>query len=307
MFSLLQLSRDVLKLCPGPVKSLYDILEVTFDPLSLCSSIAPLFTTIAADTSNVPYLPLLQRAVLSRLLSQLSQVYSSINISQLLDLVAPLRNTNIEGANAFDNEQIEAYIMGCARRGELNIRVDHAAGSIVFVDSAFAAIEDPSSSTMATISAVQPSASQMVRNRLSILATGLHNSLITLYPTPSLSEEDQQAKFASLVAAANSERDALKLRRSIVARRRELLQELTARKEKEAASRRAEATRREKEEEATRAVLEVRRREQERAKREIEAIRADEAKKLAQTLIQKGSLKVEINVSSGLLMRYRFR
>ena len=271
---------------------------MTFDPLSLCSSIAPLFTTLSSDPSSVQYLPLLQRAVLSRLLSQLSQVYSSINISQLLELVVPLRDIHIEGANPFDNEQIEAYIMRCARRGELNIRVDHAVGSITFADSAFTAIEDPSSSSMANVGAIQPSSGYLVRNRLSSVATCLHNTLATVYPTPALSEEEQQAKFSALVSAANAERKALQLRRSIVARRRELLQELTARKEKEAASRRAEATRREKEEEATRAVLEVRLREQERAKREIEAIRVDEAKKLAQSLIQKGSLKVEINVSS---------
>lgn len=286
-----------MKLCPQSIKELYDILEVTFDPLSLCSSIAPLFTTLSSDVNSAKYLPLLQRAVLSRLLSQLSQVYSSVNISQLLELVAPLRDLAIEGASAFDNEQIEAYIMRCARRGELNIRVNHAVGSITFVDTAFTTIGDPSSSSMANASAIQPSSSYLVRNRLSSIATCLHSSLESLFPTPSLSEEEQRARLTTLVSAADAERKALQLRRSIVARRRELLQELSARKEKEAASRRAEATRREKAEEATRAVTEARRREQERAKREIEAIRADEAKKLAQSLIEKGSLKVEINVS----------
>ncbi|KAI0073341.1 hypothetical protein K474DRAFT_1666713 [Panus rudis PR-1116 ss-1] len=301
------LSRNVLKLCPEPIKELYNILEVTFDPLSLCSSIAPLFTSLSSDSSYAQYLPLLQRALLSRLLSQLSQVYSSINITQILDLVAPLKETGIEGSSAFRDEQIEAYIMGCARRRELHIRVDHAAGNITFVDDAFAAIEDPSSSTMANVGAIQPSSSDLVRTRLSTIATSLHNSLATLYPPTQLSAEEQQEKFAALVAAAEAERKALQLRRSIVARRRELLSELSVRKEKEEASRRAEMLRREQEEQSRRLAAEARQRDIERAKNEIEKIRAEEARKLAQSLKEKGSLKVDLDnmqdISTDNIMR----
>ena len=286
-----------MKLSPEPITSLYNILEVTFDPLTLCSSIAPLFATLASDASYAPYLPLLQHALLSRLLSQLSQVYSSIKISNLLELVVPLRDASAEGHIGFDDEQVEAYIMGCARRGELNIRVNHTEGSITFVDNTFSIIEDPSSSTMATANAIQPSTSDVVRTRLSGLAECLHNSLATLYPPESLPEEEQKAKFTALVTAANAERKALQLRRSIVARRRELLSELAARKEKEDASRRAELSRKERDEEARRVLEEVRRKELERARKEIETIRTEEARKLAQSLKEKGSLKVDISVS----------
>lgn len=270
---------------------------MTFDPLSLCASTAPLFSDLSTDTSYAPYLPLLQHALLSRLLSQLSQVYSSIQISNLLELVAPLRAEVGEQTDIFNEEQVEAYVMGCARRGELNILVDHAAGSITFVDSTFSAVEDPSSSSSAATGAIQQSTSDTVRTRLSELAVCLHNSLEFLYPRPVLTEEEQQAKFTALVVAAQAERKALQLRRSIVARRRELLAELSARKEKEEASRRAEASRKERDEEARRAIEEVRRKEVERRERELESIRAEEAKKLAQSLKEKGSLKVDINVS----------
>ena len=286
-----------MKLCPQPIKELYNTLEVTFDPLSLCSSIAPLFATLSSDTSNAQYLPLLQHAVLSRLLSQLSQVYSSINISQLLELVAPLKDTGLPGSNAFGDEQIEAYIMGCARRRELHIRVNHAAGNITFVDDAFSAIEDPSSSTMASVSAIQPSSSELIRTRLSNLATCLHNSLATLFPVVQLTEEQQQEKLTTLVDAAKAERKALQLRRSIVARRRELLSELSVRKEREEASKRAELIRIQKEDEKRRLAEEARIRDLQRAKNEIEKIRAEEARKLAQSLKEKGSLKVNVDVS----------
>ncbi|KAI0822134.1 hypothetical protein BC628DRAFT_1327849 [Trametes gibbosa] len=289
------LARNILKLSPESVKSLYNVLEVTFDPLTLCSSVAPLLKSLAADSSYASYVPLLQHALLSRLLSQLSQVYTSIKISNLLELVTPLREVAVEGSGSYDNEQIEAYVMGCARRGELSVRVDHAAGSMTFTDSPFAAVEDPSSSTsMVNVSAVQPSTSEFIRTRLSNVALSLHNSLTALYPPVGLTEEEQQARFSALAAAAQAEREALQIRRSLVARRRELLSELSVRKEKEEASRRAEILRRQQEEEARRAAQELRNKEVERARREIENIRAEEAKKLAQSLKEKGTLKVDI-------------
>ncbi|EAU83625.1 translation initiation factor eIF3a [Coprinopsis cinerea okayama7 len=288
------LARDVLKLSPEPVKKLYNILEVTFDPLTLCAAVAPLFRTLSEDSLYASYLPLLQRALLSRLLSQLSQVYSTIKIAHLLSLVVPLKDAGLEAA--YDAEQVEAYIMGCARRGELNIRVDHKEGSIAFVDDAFAAVEEPVASTSALAEqTIQPTMSELVRTRLSKVATCLYNSLEKIEgpskAAQELTKEEQDAKFKALVAAVEAERKALQLRRALVARRRELLSELSVRKEKEESSRRAEISRREREEAEKRRQEEIKRREIEKTKREIEEIRADEAKKYAQTLVDKGILK----------------
>ncbi|KAF8233783.1 translation initiation factor eIF3a [Tricholoma matsutake] len=287
------LSRDVLKLSPDSVKSLYNILEVTFDPLTLCSAVAPLLQTLSSDEGYSPYLALLQRALLSRLLSQLSQVYFTIKISNLLSLVAPLREAGLTGA--YDEEQVEAYIMGCARRGELNIRVDHKAGSITFVDDAFVSGEDAVVTTAAREASIQPSMAELVRTRLRNVAICLHHSLGVLEADEQqqqvLSEEEQTEKFKALVAVVEAERKALQVRRALVARRRELLSELSVRKEKEETSRRAEMSRKEKEEDSRRMRDETRRKEQERAKKEIESIRSDEAKKYAQSLVDKGILK----------------
>lgn len=280
--------------------------------MTLCTSIAPLLQTLASDESSSSYsqyLVLLQRALLSRLLSQLSQVYSTIKVDNLLSLVAPLKEAGLEGA--FEAEQVEAYIMGCARRGELNVRVDHKDGSITFVDDPFvSADEQPSTSaastsTLSREAAIQPSTSDLVRTRLSKVANCLHDTLSVIEPQPSPpSAEEQAAKFKVLVGAVEAERKALQLRRALVARRRELLSELTARKEKEESSRRAEHSRREKEEELRRAKEEMKRKEQERTKKEIESIRVDEAKKYAQSLVDKGILKindVEVGFFQGFL------
>ncbi|KAM6499410.1 translation initiation factor eIF3a [Amanita muscaria] len=286
------LSRDVLKLSPSTIKSLYKILEVTFDPLTLCVSVAPLLKQLSSQEAYSPYLPLLQKALLSRLLLQLSEVYSTIDIASLHRLVSPLREAGFEGA--FDEEQIESYIMGCARRGELNIHVDHKDGVITFDDKPF--MDEPSSLLENTSSeaSVQPTMADLVKTRLSRIATCLHSSLAIIEPTESrhsLSPEGQAERFKSLVAAVEVERRALRLRRALVAKRRELLSELSVRKEKEETSRRAEISRREKEEEERRKREELRRKEQERTRKEIESIKMGEAKKYAQSLVDKGILK----------------
>jgi phage terminase Nu1 subunit (DNA packaging protein) len=68
------------------------------------------------------------------------------------------------------------------------------------------------------------------------------------------------------------------------------------RREKEEISRRAEFAKKQKEEEERRLIEERRRREVENAKKEIEIIRTEEAKKFAQSLKEKGNIKVDINV-----------
>lgn len=292
------LLRNVHKISPETVKSLYEVLEVTFDPLTLCASVAPLLRALSDDAAYSQYLPLLQRALLSRLLSQLSQVYSTIKVSNLMELLQPLKESGIPDVCTYNAENVEAYIMGCARRGELNVHVDHSAGSITFTDDPFVSTDDPSSSTSRTHEIpIQPSTADLVRTRLSSLALCLHNSLSAIHPEcERFSEEEQQLKFSQLAAAANVEREELRNRRALVARRRELLTELSQRKEKEELSRRAELARKQKEGEERRLIEERRRREVENAKKEIENIRTEEAKKFAQSLKEKGNIKVDINV-----------
>jgi len=299
--SCLQLSRNVLKLASENIRSLYTILEVTFDPLMLCTNVAPLFRALSKDTSYAPYLPLLQRALLSRLISQLAQVYSSITIGNLLALLQPLRDAFADGggdSTIYKPEQIEAYIMRVTRAGELNVRIDHASGTLQFVDDPFAGSDDQQASPSSHGIVVQPSAASLVRTRLGGIAAALNHALSILDPPPVPSAEEQRARVTALVTAADAERKALQLRRAIVARRRELLSELAARKEKEEQSRRSEESRQVKYDEARRAFEDARRREIERARAEIQQRRNEEARQLAQSLRERGNLKVDIDVSS---------
>ncbi|KAI9461509.1 hypothetical protein F5148DRAFT_955920, partial [Russula earlei] len=302
------LSRNVLKLVSENIRSLYTILEVTFDPLTLCVKVASLFRALSEDTSYAPYLPLLQRALLSRLISQLAQVYSSITIDDLLALLQPLRDALPEAggdSTIYEPEQIEAYIMRGSHAGELNVRIDHASGTLQFVDDPFTGSDDPQPSSHGIV--VQPSDASLVRTRLSSIAGALNHALAILEPPPLPLAEEQRTRVAALITAADAERKALQLHRAIVARRRELLSELAARKEKEEQSRRSEESRQAKFDETRRAVEDARRREIERARAEIQQRRNEEARQLAQSLKERGNLKVDIddveNLNTDNLMR----
>ncbi|KAJ3866751.1 hypothetical protein EV359DRAFT_79224 [Lentinula novae-zelandiae] len=273
------LSRNVLNLAPPTVQKLYHALEVDFDPLTLCESVAPLLEELGGGESTVAsaedaennevkegttkettpyasYLPLLHQALLSRLLTHLSEVYSSIKISFLIDLLAPLNTLNstegTTGITVFTPASIESYIMSCARRGDLDVRIDHAEGSIVFIDEPFSmatsstgtsadAQASPSGASGASgmngedgatiddsYKPVQPSATALVRTRLSSVAGCLSQSLRELEgqglvapaPSPQYSEDStedsaqlsQEERIKSLLASLPAYRKTLLLR-----------------------------------------------------------------------------------------------
>jgi len=275
------LARNTLKLSPAAVRSLHNLLEVTFQPLTLCASVAPIVAQLAQDPSYAPYLPLVHRAVLSRLFTQLSEVYSSIRIARIFELVEPL-NANITpetpglGTEApYTRERIELFVMGSAKRGELRVLVEHVEGNVTFVEDA------------------------LPRTRVSELARALHTALLKVDP-PVASTSNASEKYTALVAGAQEDRRRLLVQRAVVARRRELVSELLVRREREEASRRADTARRERLEEEQRAQKERREREMARVQREIESVRREEAKKLAEQLKARGNLKVNEEELEGM-------
>ncbi|KAJ7360793.1 hypothetical protein DFH08DRAFT_951443 [Mycena albidolilacea] len=214
------LAAGVLKLAPKPIQQLYEVLEVRF--LALCGEVAPILAELAAHNAEGkqgewPYVATLQRTVLSRLMSQLAQVYASVHIAFRAHRKQDV--TPQAAVHFFDPEQVESYIMGSARRGELAVRVDHAEGSIAFVDeafggvlegSAFASSSSFSSSAGGTDATIQPSATELVRTHLGSVARCLHNAVEaisppSLLPSPEDDAEQQNAALKALTTAVHAE------------------------------------------------------------------------------------------------------
>ena len=269
-----------MKLSPRVLLDLYDLLEVQFDPLSLCSNASNVLKRLASMGEFVPYLPHLRRVILSRLLSQLSQVYSSLSIAYLLELVAPLnQDLSEDSLDRFDQENVEAFIMSTAKRGELLVRINHSTGSLSFVDDAFMA-----SGASSTFSSLQPSPGRLVRTRLSHLAECLHTVVEQLENKTDAPIVDFKAVYSSM----HGERQALQARRSIVARRRELQAELLARKQNEERSQQAELMIRAQEDIERKRRAAALREAQKRAQAEMDIKKNEEKIKIVSSLMVKG-------------------
>ena len=101
-----------------------------------------------------------------------------LEISQLLKLVEPLQGS-FEGA--YELSQVGVFLISCARNGNLHVRIDHAEGTLAFIDEAFGASTStagPSGGTPGLDKSVQPLAHNLVRTRLSSISTCLHNALL---------------------------------------------------------------------------------------------------------------------------------
>ena len=149
----------------------------------MCSTIVPIFRSLALDPLYAPYLSHLNGVLLSRLLNQLSQVYSGVRLSYISELIAPLNEswnlptaveTHVVTQEIWDTSKLEAFIMRCALRGELLVRIDHADESITFITDLFSSsTPGASTSTSASLAQLQTSPGELIRTRFSRLASAL--------------------------------------------------------------------------------------------------------------------------------------
>ncbi|PWN20732.1 hypothetical protein BCV69DRAFT_282953 [Microstroma glucosiphilum] len=280
------LSRNILKRVQPEIRQLYDILEVEFHPLSICEKIEPIMAKIAEDEEMSRYIKPLHSVILTRLFQQLSQVYDAVKLDRVMELVSAFK-----APYNYTREEIEKFCLNAAKRGHLSIRVDHVSQAIAFQEDVFNAPYHPA----ATISGDQDSVrlqatpGELVRTQLTRLATCLDTTMRTI--DPSIVENAQKAKaevFARAVVVAESEHKAALARKLILARHKELLQE-RARDEAKAEAERARLL---AESEQKRLAEETRKKEQDRIRKELDAVRAEETRKMAQSLREKGGIKL---------------
>ncbi|WWC71542.1 uncharacterized protein I206_105500 [Kwoniella pini CBS 10737] len=250
-----------LKRVLADIRQIYHILEADFQPTTACKNLAPLISSLAPEYQ--PYLPALREVVLSRLVQELAQVYDTVTLSHILNLVKPFDNTPW----ATEKPSLEKFLMTACRRGDINASVDHVAQTITFVTST-----------------AQP-------NRLSDLAIVLYNTIQYLNPAPVTSRADA---FAAAIAQAEEERKQIAHRRQIVTKRRELMEEANLRKQREESTALAERLKVKAAEDERKAKEAAKQAEFDRLRKQMDDARRAEAEQLAKQLADKGALKVDI-------------
>ncbi|KAJ2830032.1 eukaryotic translation initiation factor 3 subunit A [Coemansia erecta] len=277
---------DVLARVSPELRPIYDLVEEQFHPLSICKKLAPVLSEQIATSDDVAkYGTLLCNVILTRLLQQLSQVYTSVQ----LDFI--FRLARFPAPYAMTAAEIERFIMHGARRGEFQLRIDHQTRSVVFDTDPF-----DSSQALSNGAQLQASPSDLMRSQLSSLAICLSNA--QRVACPEFVAEKQAAKAATVAAALQAmgeEHRVANARKLVIDRRKEIIENALARKERDEARERALRIKREQEHEHERLAEEQRKREIERAQKERDAIQRAEAKKLAESIKEKAGLDVSID------------
>ncbi|KAF2815943.1 uncharacterized protein BDZ99DRAFT_432805 [Mytilinidion resinicola] len=295
------LSKGLLSRAREEIRELYNILEVDFHPLSICKKISPILAKIGADEEMKKYVGPLQQVILTRLFQQLSQVYDSVQIQFVLDLAQfpdPFQVTT---------GVIEKFIMNGCKKGDLAIRVDHAAGILTFDSDVFSSAKAMHPGTSAgsaesdksSVQRLQSTPAEIVRSQLTRLAKALY--VTCQYVDPAFNEERIKAKEAALLRTAEGaehEHQETLARRDIIHRKKEAASNALAAKEKEEATRKRIRAQQVLEAETNRLAEEQREREKKRLQAEQARVQRAEIEKQLDEL-KKGT-KVDIDIPTDI-------
>ncbi|KAJ3007260.1 eukaryotic translation initiation factor 3 subunit A [Thoreauomyces humboldtii] len=226
------LSKVVYSRVRPDLKELHQILEVQFHPLSISKKIAHLLPKLSADKDMTTYIEPLHQVILTRLLQQLSQVYTTVKIDQVVKLAAfPEPYTH----SAY---YIEKFIMNGCKKGELSIRVNHQSQTLTFETDVFAA----SKNTVSDGPQLQTLPSELMRTQLTRLAQRLHTAVALIGQTSEvlpieqrIIQVKQEAKakaFAQAVERLEDERKENAQRRLLIEKKKELREFAQAKKDK---------------------------------------------------------------------------
>ena len=295
------LSKGLLKRARPEIRDLYNILEVDFHPLSICKKISPILAQIGADEEMKKYVGPLQQVILTRLFQQLSQVYDSVQIKFVLDLAQFPEPFGVSKAT------IEKFIMNGCKKGDLAIRIDHAAGVLTFDSDVFSSAKamHPGSGAGSaeietrSVQRLQSTPAEIVRSQLTRLAKSLF--VTCQYVDPSFNAERLRLKEAALARAKEgAEKEHLETlaRRDIISQKKEAAAKALQAKESEEQTKRALRQQQLKEEEARRLAEEQRLRAEQRIKAEQQRIQREEIEKQLKELKQ--TTKVDIDLPENI-------
>ncbi|ORZ00433.1 hypothetical protein BCR43DRAFT_468541 [Syncephalastrum racemosum] len=278
------LNKNILSRVRPEIRDLYNILEVQFHPLSICKKINPIMAKLADDADMAKYVRPLHQVILTRLLQQLSQVYTTVKLDFVLELASFPAPYNYDAAT------IEKFIMNGCKRGELNIRIDHSSQSLIFETDLFA----PPKDTVTEGIQLQSSPADLMRTQLSRLGSNLHAVVQMIDPSVKSAAKDakEQAVKLAIKGIADEHKAAL-TRKATIEQRKELIESELARKEKLIAQEKAAAAAKKAEAERKRLEEEQKRREEERLKRIHEEVQRDQAKRIAEEITAKTGLQLK--------------
>lgn len=253
------------------VKDLYHILEHEFLPLDLALKVLPLLNKISklggklASASSVPevqlskYVPALEKLATLRLLQQASQVYQSMTIESLSEMIP-----------FFDFSVVEKISVDAVKHKFLTMKVDHMNGAVSF--------------------SVLDLESDGLRNHLTLFAESLNKVRAMIYPPLNKSSKIGDA-LPGLAEVVEKEHKKLLARKTIIEQRKEEQERQLLEKEREEELKRLKQQKITEEAEQRRLATEYEQRKHQRILKEMEERELEEAKALLQEKFGKKTKK----------------
>lgn len=154
------------------VKDLYKWLEIEFHPLHLSSRVTQCLDSIEAkpDPNNEnysQYIPALKEIAVTRLVKQVSQIYTTIEIARFVRL-AP------KNIPVFDLEKI---IVDAAKQLDLQVRINHQTKSLHFGNDLYVAQKED----LPEGPSIQSMPSEQIRNQLITMSESLQQAQELIY------------------------------------------------------------------------------------------------------------------------------
>ncbi|OWM72446.1 hypothetical protein CDL15_Pgr018331 [Punica granatum] len=260
------IAKGVLNCATQEVKDLYHLLEHEFLPLDLAVKVQPLLAKISkiggklASASSVPevqlsqYVTALEKITTLRVLQQVSQVYQTMKIESLAQMI-PFFNFLV----------VEKISVDAVKHKFLALKIDHAKGVVLFGD--------------------QGLESDVLRDHLAILAENLNRARAMIYP-PRKKGSKLGEILPSLAETVDREHKRLLARKSIIEKRKEEHERQLLEMEREEESRRMKMQKITEEAEQKRLASEYEQRKNQRILREIEERELQEAQALLQEAVR---------------------
>ncbi|KAI3440483.1 Eukaryotic translation initiation factor 3-like protein [Psidium guajava] len=255
-------AKGVLNFATPEVKDLYHLLEHEFFPLDLAMKVQPLLVKISklggklASASSVPevqlaqYVPALERIATLRLLKQMSQVYQTMKIEKLSQMIP-----------FFDFLVVEKISVDAVKHSFISLKVDHAKGVVLFGS--------------------QGLESDALQNHLALLAENLNKAMAMIY-APVKKGSKLGEMLPGLAETIDKEHKRLLARKSIIEKRKEEHERQLLEMEREEESRRLKLQKITEEAEQKRLASEFEQRKNQRILKEIEERELEEAQALLQ-------------------------
>ena len=276
------ISKGILSLVSTEARQLYALFEKEFHPLDLCKHAQKVFGSMDTETvelsaaSPIPslsfgeFLPQMRNLAVVRMLQQSSQVYQTMKLETLQQMVPFLEFT-----------QVERILVNCTKGGAVSARLDHQNTCIRFEGDKLE--------------------SDSIKNHLVLMAQKLRNGIKMIYPDEApAATPASQSNTAELLSKIEVEHKLALARKVIIERRKEEAERILQEQERVAEEARVALQRKNEAAEAKRLEEERRFREETRIRQEMEEKEKQEALALlAEAEKRSKGKKIKIKLEEG--------